>query len=172
LEDALSASERRDRESQARIADLGSRLNVALAQKVQELARYRSDFFGRLREILGQRPGIRIVGDRFVFESEVLFETGQSSLNPQGRTELEKLASAKFRRKLPGFCVSMATPTSVRLSGAQIGISPHRAPLPWCSFSSHAACRRKDSWPPALANSSPSTRARMKRPIGATVVSS
>ncbi|MEY3552390.1 MAG: hypothetical protein RL735_738 [Pseudomonadota bacterium] len=103
LEDALSASERRDRESQARIADLGSRLNVALAQKVQELARYRSDFFGRLREILGQRPGIRIVGDRFVFESEVLFETGQSSLNPQGRTELEKLASAiaDLEREIP-----------------------------------------------------------------------
>ncbi len=103
LEDALSASERRDRESQARIADLGSRLNVALAQKVQELARYRSDFFGRLREILGQRPGIRIVGDRFVFESEVLFETGQSSLNPQGRAELEKLASAiaDLEREIP-----------------------------------------------------------------------
>jgi chemotaxis protein MotB len=103
LEDALSASERRDRESQARIADLGSRLNVALAQKVQELARYRSDFFGRLREILGQRPGIRIVGDRFVFESEVLFETGQSSLNPQGRAELENLASAiaDLEREIP-----------------------------------------------------------------------
>ena len=56
LEDALGASEQRDKESQARIADLGSRLNVALAQKVQELARYRSDFFGRLREILGNRP--------------------------------------------------------------------------------------------------------------------
>ncbi len=70
LEDALSASESRDRESQAKIADLGSRLNVALAQKVQELSRYRSDFFGRLREILGDRPGVRVVGDRFVFQSE------------------------------------------------------------------------------------------------------
>ena len=65
LEDALAASESRDRESQARIADLGSRLNVALAQKVQELARYRSDFFGRLRQILGNRSDIRVVGDRF-----------------------------------------------------------------------------------------------------------
>src|SRR4051812_15995847 len=74
IEDALAASEQRDKESQARISDLGSRLNVALAQKVQELARYRSDFFGRLREILGNRPGIRVVGDRFVFESEVLFD--------------------------------------------------------------------------------------------------
>jgi chemotaxis protein MotB len=103
IEEALVTSERRDRESQSRIADLGSRLNVALAQKVQELARYRSDFFGRLREILGQRPGIRIVGDRFVFESEVLFETGQASLNPQGRAELEKLASAiaDLEREIP-----------------------------------------------------------------------
>lgn len=94
LEDALEASGKRDRESQARIADLGSRLNVALAQKVQELARYRSDFFGRLREILGNRPGVRVVGDRFVFESEVLFDTGKSEMNPAGRLELDKLASA------------------------------------------------------------------------------
>jgi chemotaxis protein MotB len=103
IEDALNASERRDKESQARIADLGSRLNVALAQKVQELARYRSDFFGRLREILGNRPGIRVVGDRFVFESEVLFETGQSALNPQGRAELDKLAAAisDLEREIP-----------------------------------------------------------------------
>ena len=94
LEDALEASGKKDRESQARIADLGSRLNVALAQKVQELARYRSDFFGRLREILGNRPGVRIVGDRFVFESEVLFDTGRSEMNTAGLTELDKLASA------------------------------------------------------------------------------
>jgi chemotaxis protein MotB len=94
IEEALNASELRDKDSQARIADLGSRLNVALAQKVQELARYRSDFFGRLREILGNRPGIRTVGDRFVFESEVLFDTGRAEINPQGRGELDKLASA------------------------------------------------------------------------------
>jgi len=94
LEEALSASESRDRESQAKIADLGSRLNVALAQKVQELSRYRSDFFGRLRQILGERPGIRIVGDRFVFQSEVLFDSGQASVNPAGKLELDQLATA------------------------------------------------------------------------------
>ena len=94
LEDALSASEQRDRESQAKIADLGSRLNVALAQKVQELSRYRSDFFGRLRQILGDRPGVRTVGDRFVFQSEVLFDTGQASLNQAGKVELDQLAGA------------------------------------------------------------------------------
>ncbi|HEX8416279.1 MAG TPA: peptidoglycan -binding protein [Methylobacterium sp.] len=94
LEDALSASENRDRESQARIADLGSRLNVALAQRVQELARYRSDFFGRLRQILGNRPDIRIVGDRFVLQSEVLFPAGSASLKPEASPELDRIATA------------------------------------------------------------------------------
>ena len=94
LEEALDASEKRDKESQGRIADLGQRLNVALAQRVQELSRYRSEFFGRLRTILGNRPDIRIVGDRFVFQSEVFFDTGQAVLLPEGRAELDKLASA------------------------------------------------------------------------------
>jgi chemotaxis protein MotB len=94
LEEALSVSESRDRESQARIADLGSRLNVALAQRVQELARYRSDFFGRLRQILGNREDVRIVGDRFVFQSEVLFPAGQSFLRPEAAGELDRIASA------------------------------------------------------------------------------
>jgi len=94
LESALEASEARDRESQARISELGQRLNLALAQKVQELARYRSDFFGRLRQILGNRQDIRVVGDRFVFQSEVLFDSGQAAINPAGRGELDQLASA------------------------------------------------------------------------------
>lgn len=94
LEEALDASEKRDKESQTRIADLGQRLNVALAQRVQELSRYRSEFFGRLRAILGNRPDVRIVGDRFVFQSEVFFDTGQALLLPEGRAELDKLAAA------------------------------------------------------------------------------
>jgi chemotaxis protein MotB len=94
LEDALNASEVRDRESQTKVADLGRRLNVALAQRVQELSRYRSDFFGRLREILGDRPDIRIVGDRFVFQSEVFFETGSDEIGGAGLEELDKLAEA------------------------------------------------------------------------------
>ncbi|HEY5793930.1 MAG TPA: peptidoglycan -binding protein [Bosea sp. (in: a-proteobacteria)] len=93
LEEALGASEARDKESQARISELGSRLNVALAQRVQELARYRSDFFGRLRQVLGTRPDIRVVGDRFVFQSEVFFDAGQAVLKPEGRGELDKLAA-------------------------------------------------------------------------------
>jgi chemotaxis protein MotB len=94
LEEALQASEQRDKESQGRIADLGQRLNVALAQRVQELSRYRSEFFGRLRAILGNRPDVRVVGDRFVFQSEVFFDTGQAQLLPEGRAELDKVAAA------------------------------------------------------------------------------
>ena len=94
LEEALDASEQRDRESQTKIADLGKRLNVALAQRVQELNRYRSDFFGRLREILGGRTDIRIVGDRFVFPSEVLFASGSTELNEEGQGEMLKVARA------------------------------------------------------------------------------
>jgi chemotaxis protein MotB len=105
LEDALDATEKKDKESQARIADLGQRLNIALAQRVQELSRYRSDFFGRLRAILGNRPDIRIVGDRFVFQSEVFFDTGKSTLDkPEGRAELDALANAllELEKKIPG----------------------------------------------------------------------
>jgi chemotaxis protein MotB len=94
LETALNVSEQKDKDSQTQIADLGRRLNVALAQRVQELSRYRSDFFGRLRQILGDRPDIRIVGDRFVFQSEVLFATGSADINDQGKVELDKVASA------------------------------------------------------------------------------
>lgn len=94
LENALAASEARDRDQQGRISDLGRRLNLALAQRVQELSRYRSEFFGRLREILAERPDVRVVGDRFVFGSEVFFASSQAVLEPGGRAELDKLADA------------------------------------------------------------------------------
>lgn len=94
LEEALDASEKRDKESQAQIADLGRRLNAALAQKVQELAKYRSEFFGRLREILGNRPDIEIVGDRFVIQSEILFDSGSAEINPSGVGQLRKITDA------------------------------------------------------------------------------
>jgi len=103
IEDALAASEASQKESQAKIADLGARLNVALAQKVQELARYRSDFFGRLRQILGSRPGVRVVGDRFVFESSVLFESNKADISAPGRQSLDDLAVAvnELAREIP-----------------------------------------------------------------------
>jgi len=94
LESALDISEKKEKDAQLHITDLGQRLNVALAQRVQELSRYRSDFFGKLRDILGNRPDIRIVGDRFVFQSEVFFDSGQAILRPEGRAELDKLAAA------------------------------------------------------------------------------
>jgi chemotaxis protein MotB len=94
LEQALGASETKEKAAQLQIADLGQRLNVALAQRVQELSRYRSDFFGKLRDILGNRPDIHIVGDRFVFQSELFFDSGSADLRPDGRAELDKLAAA------------------------------------------------------------------------------
>ena len=103
LEDALQVSEEKDKESNTKIADLGRRLNVALAQRVQELNRYRSDFFGRLREILSDRENIRIVGDRFVFQSEVLFPTGSDQINDAGQVEMKKLAGAiiELQKEIP-----------------------------------------------------------------------
>jgi chemotaxis protein MotB len=103
LESALDVSEKRDKDAQSRIADLGQRLNLALAQRVQELSRYRSDFFGKLREILGTRPDIRVVGDRFVFQSEVFFDSGSAAVRPEGLAELDKLAAAllELEKQIP-----------------------------------------------------------------------
>ncbi|HYD29731.1 MAG TPA: peptidoglycan -binding protein [Azospirillaceae bacterium] len=92
LNTVLEASEAKNREQEVQIFDLGKRLNAALATKVEELARYRSEFFGRLREVLGQRQDIRIVGDRFVFQSEVLFPTASAVLQEQGKDKLAELA--------------------------------------------------------------------------------
>jgi chemotaxis protein MotB len=94
LNEALEASEAKDQESQTKIANLGQRLNVALALKVQQLARYRSDFFGKLREALGSREDFEIVGDRFVFPSDVLFDPGSAELKPAAATQLNKLSTA------------------------------------------------------------------------------
>jgi chemotaxis protein MotB len=89
---ALGASETKTREQQTMIEDLGQKLQLALAEKVAEMARYRSEFFGRLREVLGDRPDVRVVGDRFVFQSEVLFPSGSADLSPEGRATLSAFA--------------------------------------------------------------------------------
>jgi len=89
---ALGTSEAKGRADQQIIDDLGQRLQVALAEKVAEMARYRSEFFGRLREVLGDRPDVRVVGDRFVFQSEVLFPSGSADLSPEGRATLSAFA--------------------------------------------------------------------------------
>jgi chemotaxis protein MotB len=103
LNAALEASEKLSAEQKAQITTLGSRLNAALASKVQELSRYRSEFFGRLREVLGDHPDIRIVGDRFVFQSEVLFETGSADIGAAGAEQLSRLAGllTELAKKIP-----------------------------------------------------------------------
>jgi chemotaxis protein MotB len=94
LATALDAAEAKNGSQKTAIDDLTGRLNAALANKVEELARYRSEFFGRLREVIGTRPDIRIVGDRFVFQSEVLFPTGSATLQDAGKVQLAQLAHA------------------------------------------------------------------------------
>ena len=103
LNEVLQAAEAKDKESQARISDLGARLNVVLARQVQELQRYRSDFFGRLRELLRDRKDIRVVGDRFVFQSEVLFPSGQANMTVEGLAAIDQLAQAivELERSIP-----------------------------------------------------------------------
>ena len=103
LEQTLDAAEKKDKESQSRITELGQRLNLELANRVNELKRYRSDFFGKLREILGDRSDVRVVGDRFVLQSEVFFDTGRADLKPEGLLELDKVAGAllELEKKIP-----------------------------------------------------------------------
>ncbi len=99
LQSQLNLADERDRDANIQIADLGRQLNSALAREAERLAKEkteldRSEFFGRMREILGDREDIRIVGDRFVFQSEVLFASGSAQLGYEGRIELSKLAAA------------------------------------------------------------------------------
>lgn len=103
LSDALDAAEKKGTESDKTIKDLGARLNTALAQQVQELKRYRSDFFGRLRELLKDRKDIRVVGDRFLFESEVLFPSGSATLTPEGMAAMDQIAEAivELQKEIP-----------------------------------------------------------------------
>ena len=99
----LEASEAKTTKQQVQIADLGRRLNLALAARVEELSKYRSEFFGRLREVLGDHPGIRVVGDRFVFQSEVLFASASAELNPEGEAQIAQLATTltEIGKKIP-----------------------------------------------------------------------
>ena len=103
LQEVLNAAEAKDKEAQVVIENLGARLNLALAQRVEELAGYRSEFFGRLRQLLGDRPDVRVVGDRFVFQSEVLFDAGADQLGDAGKAELAKFAQTllSISREIP-----------------------------------------------------------------------
>jgi chemotaxis protein MotB len=92
LNAALEAADAKAKEQNAQIIDLGQKLNRALASKVEELARYRSEFFGKLREALAGQRDVQIVGDRFVFQSEVLFPSGSAQLQPSGEKQLASVA--------------------------------------------------------------------------------
>jgi chemotaxis protein MotB len=100
---ALDASEDKADEQGVQIADLGKRLNEALANKVAELAGYRSEFFGKLRQVLGERPDIQVVGDRFVFQSEVLFDVGSAQIGDAGKEQLAQFAQTllEISAKIP-----------------------------------------------------------------------
>ncbi|HEU0215712.1 MAG TPA: peptidoglycan -binding protein [Stellaceae bacterium] len=100
---ALDASSAKVKDQQDQIVELGRKLNLALANKVQELARYRSEFFGKLSEILGDRPDIRVVGDRFVFQAEVLFAPGKDELAPDAKKQLDPVFDAlkEIAAKIP-----------------------------------------------------------------------
>jgi len=93
LMDTLDEAHEKNERQQVQISELGQKLNEALASKVAELARYRSEFFGRAREVLGNRKDIQIVGDRFVFQSEVLFASGSAELEQSGKEQLDQLAT-------------------------------------------------------------------------------
>lgn len=103
LETALDVSEKTDKAKDVQIADLGKRLNAALAAKVQNLELYRSEFFGKLREVLADQPGIRVVGDRFVFQNEVLFPIGSADLTQAGRLKIIEIALTleQIAKKIP-----------------------------------------------------------------------
>lgn len=103
ISDALAAAEDAGKQKDERIADLGKQLNIALARKVHELERYRSEFFGRLKKILGDNPAVQIQGDRFVLQAGLLFESGSATLGDEGQEHLAFLADTllDIAKKIP-----------------------------------------------------------------------
>lgn len=134
---ALEASEALDKKQKTVIADLGRRLNVALAKKVEELAEFRSEFFGRLKQALGNRRDVQVVGDRFVFQSEVLFSSGSADLGLPGKVQLGKLAATilDIARKIP-----TELPWVLRVDGHtdKIPIATARFPSNWALSTARA----------------------------------
>lgn len=104
VSEALGVAERKAKDQETQISSLGKRLNAALATKVLELSRYRSEFFGRLREVLEDQKDVSIVGDRFIFQSEVLFSSGSAVLDENGVAQIERLAKTllELSAKIPG----------------------------------------------------------------------
>jgi chemotaxis protein MotB len=92
IAEALRLSEIDRQQQEEEIGDLGKRLNIELARRVNDLEQYRSEFFGRLREILGDNPLIQVEGDRFLLQAELLFPSGNAELSDSGKQELDALA--------------------------------------------------------------------------------
>ena len=140
LNAALDAADAKAKEQHAQIVDLGQKLNRALASKVEELARYRSEFFGKLREALAGQRDVQIVGDRFVFQSEVLFPSGSAAAAARRREAARQRRPAADRDRLArsprtstGCCRSTATPTTSRSAtppSRRTGNCRRRAPSP------------------------------------------
>ena len=103
LQALLAAYKAKDKKEKVKTINLGKGLNSALARRVEELQKFRSDFFGRVRELIKGRKEIRIVGDRFVFQSEVLFSLGSDELGAKGKIEMKKLATTlmEIEKSLP-----------------------------------------------------------------------
>ena len=93
LQTLLSAYKAKDKKEKVKVISLGKDVNSALARRVEELQKFKSDFFGRVKALIKGRKEIRIVGDRFVFQSEVLFTLGSDELGEKGKLEMIKLAS-------------------------------------------------------------------------------
>jgi len=103
LQTLLSAYKAKDKKEKVNSLNLGKDINSALARKVEELEKFKSDFFGRVRELIKGRKEIRVVGDRFVFQSEVLFSLGSDELGVEGQLEMQKLAATlmEIEKSLP-----------------------------------------------------------------------
>jgi chemotaxis protein MotB len=103
LQQALDAATAADVKDQVQIVDLGKQLNEALARKVEELQQYQSVFFRSLSESLKGEKNIKVVGDRFVFESDVLFPVDEATITPQGQVEIAQVADAvkEIEGKIP-----------------------------------------------------------------------
>ena len=93
LKSLLTVYQAKDAKEKIKNVNLGKNLNTALARRVEELQKFKSEFFGRVKEKIKDRPEIKIVGDRFVFQSEVLFQTGSTNIGSKGKKELERLAT-------------------------------------------------------------------------------
>jgi chemotaxis protein MotB len=93
VQDALGIEKKKSSDKDIEITNLGAKLNAALVEKVEELRLYRSEFFGKLRNLLTGKPGIQVIGDRFVFQSEVLYPLGKADLTPAGIVQMTAIAA-------------------------------------------------------------------------------